>query len=584
MTRMIPTIIDPATSSPGEHEVFDRLRDDPATEDWIALHSLHLSRHVRAIVGEVDFVIIVPAKGVLVIEVKACRSLARQNGVWFYGRDETPDPRGPFKQASEAMHSVRSTLAGDTDLSGVVFWSAVLFPYVPFDERSAEWHPWQVIDAHAFRSHPLSALLDGVLDRAREFLAAKATARWFDPGSSGPTLPQCRVIARRLRPDFEVSPTVSVIRRERQEELTRFTQEQFEALDQMDANPRILFEGPAGTGKTFLAIEAARRSASEGRSILLVCFNRMLGDWLSSQFEPADGDLTAGTLHSYMSKLAGLGAGDIPNEDHFWRVKLPERAVEALLDDESEPRFDEIVVDEAQDILEDQYLDVLDLSLKGGLATGRWRVFGDFERQALYAAGGDSRTRLLTERSKGAARFGLAVNCRNVPRVVEFVRLLARLGHGYSRVLRPDNGFEPRLRYFSNSDSDCDALEATLAELYSDGFAGSDIVVLSPRASGSCAERVGTAPWCDRLTPVREAASGQVGYCSIHAFKGMEAPAIIVTDIEAVRGPQMESLFYVAVSRATDRLVVLLDGSLRTEVLRLLDQPANPRGASGVGT
>jgi hypothetical protein len=43
-----------------------------------------------------------------------------------------------------------------------------------------------------------------------------------------------------------------------------------------------------------------------------------------------------------------------------------------------------LVIDEAQDLLEDEYLDVLDLLVKGGLAGGRWAFFGDFERQAIY--------------------------------------------------------------------------------------------------------------------------------------------------------------------------------------------------------
>ena len=51
---MIPSIIDPHTASPGEREIFQRLRDDPDTSDWVVLHSLVLSHHVRQLMGEVD--------------------------------------------------------------------------------------------------------------------------------------------------------------------------------------------------------------------------------------------------------------------------------------------------------------------------------------------------------------------------------------------------------------------------------------------------------------------------------------------------------------------------------------------------
>lgn len=574
MARMVPAFIDPATPSPGEIEVFGRLQRDPGTANWIALHSLDLTHHVRAIVGELDFLVLIPGKGALAVEVKACRSLARSDGLWFYGKEERGDPRGPFKQAAEAMHSVRALLERRSDLRRIPFWSAVLFPCITFEETSEEWHPWQVIDARAFRARPIGELLEGVLDSARAFLRTRSSASWFDELAGEPTSRQCELIAKVLRPSFEVGRTVTVVRRERQEELTRFTEEQFDALDAMAANDRVAFEGPAGTGKTFLAIEIARRAAADGRRVLVVCFNHLLGDWLKTQF-PRGGTVTTKTLHAYMLGLSGMRP-DVADGPEFWEKRLPAAAIETLLGREGQASFDVLIVDEAQDVLRDDYLDVLDLSLVGGLAAGRWMIFGDFERQALYGVGDVSLDGFCASRGGSPSRFRLGVNCRNVPRVVELVRLLGGLATGYSRVRRPDNGFEPRLKFYRGGEEQCNLLGAALAELYHDGYAGSDIVVLSPRAAGCCAEKIEATPWRDRLHPIRDVTSGQIGFATIHAFKGMEAPAIIVTDIADVVGTAMESLFYVAVTRATDRLVVLIDESLRSTILSLLDRHRPP--------
>jgi superfamily I DNA/RNA helicase len=70
---------------------------------------------------------------------------------------------------------------------------------------------------------------------------------------------------------------------------------------------------------------------------------------------------------------------------------------------------------------------------------------------------------------------------------------------------------------------------------------------------------------------------GQIPYCTIHAFKGLEAPAIVLTDIEAVEGPAMENLFYVAVTRATDRLIVLASVHSRGAIAQALDRPQNEK-------
>src|SRR5207249_6136883 len=121
----------------GEVEIFLRLRDDPLTMGWTVLHSLDIAQHLKQVSGEIDFVVIVPGKGVLCVEFKACHHLERRGRQWYYGANTTPDPRGPFNQASQAMHSIRKRLiARDQSLSGLLFWSAVIFPYVPFAAQS----------------------------------------------------------------------------------------------------------------------------------------------------------------------------------------------------------------------------------------------------------------------------------------------------------------------------------------------------------------------------------------------------------------------------------------------------------------
>lgn len=566
---MLPAVVDPATASPGEREIYRRLRDDPGARDWTVLHSLDLSHHVRAISGELDFLVLIPGLGALALEVKACRSLRREDGLWYYGSESKGDPRGPFKQASEAMHSVRALVERRPDLRHVPFWSAVIFPYVRFSERSDEWHSWQAIDAKAFQSRPVSELLSAVLTRARQLLAQQH-ARWFDEASGEPTARQCDAVAQLLRPDFEVTITPSDVRRAREEELRTFTEEQFDALDEMQANARVAFEGPAGTGKTFLAIEAARRSALEGRRVLFVCFNRMLGDWLRTQTSGLAPRVTTQTIHSYMLSTAGVRVpgGGVPSA--FWERELPAHAAEAILRNDAYEPFDELVIDEAQDILKDDYLDVLDVSLKGGLAAGRWRLFGDFERQAIYGAGSIGVDDFCSGRGGNPARFHLGNNCRNAPRIVEFIKLLGRLNAGYTRVLRPDSGSDPRIKFYSRPEEGCSLLAETLAELYAAGLSGRDIVVLSTKASAPCAERLSMQPWSDRLAAARDAGPGQIPYTTVHAFKGMEAAAVVVTDIDDVDGPASESLLYVAITRATDRLTLVMNERTRSELARLL--------------
>ncbi|AQS59526.1 nuclease-related domain-containing DEAD/DEAH box helicase [Desulforamulus ferrireducens] len=572
MARMIPSRIYEDCTSPGEQEIFRRLRDDPDTKDWIVLHSLDLANHRKQISGEIDFVVIVPNKGVLCIEVKACSRLSRRDGMWYYGRDLKPDSRGPFKQASEAMHSLRKKLVERRpDLARVVFWTAVIFPYVSFNVKSEEWHPWQVIDNKSFRSRPLGKQIIEILNNARNYLEKCPNASWFFINSKEPYIEQCIIISNILRPDFEFIENYKSINNRRDQELKRYTEEQFIALDAMESNPRIVFSGPAGTGKTLLAIEAARRSKDAGNKVLFLCFNRLLGKWLEEVTANLRPSVTTITLHRHMLKVYGEHIDFNACDELFWEKDLPLFAIEKLIyEPDGTYLYDEIICDEAQDIFRENYLDFLDLSLKGGLASGKWRFFGDFEKQAIFNPDYPNIEEFIKRRGIYAPIYTLRINCRNTPRVASMAEILGRMVPSYSKILRPDDKTEPEIYFFSHRDEQQYMLIEILSKLTEEGFIGKDIVILSPIANGSCASSINTKPWKDRIKPFDVCTGGYIGYTSIQAYKGLEAPAIIITDIEHVSGDIYNNLFYIALTRSTQRVIILARDRVKREIKELI--------------
>ncbi|MFG1495174.1 NERD domain-containing protein [Saccharospirillum sp. HFRX-1] len=576
MARMIPSFIPESCRSPGEREIFELLLDDPDTKDWIVLHSLDIAHHRRQVTGEVDFVIVIPKFGVLCLEVKASNSVRREDGLWYYGKEERGDPRGPFKQSSEGMHSLRQhVVRSDHKLSRVPFWSAVAFPSIEFTVTSDEWHSWQVIDATKLCKSSLPKLVLGIMRNARLLLDSQPSVRWFNDEDRFPNKQQAAAIARILRPNFEFLEKATDRQARKHAEILRYTEEQFIALDAMTDNERVLFSGPAGTGKTLLALEATRRAADSGKKVLFICFNRLLGRWVSSQAIAQRENVTVRTLHQHLLSVAGIPL-PIDVDDTFWKVDLPDAAVAKLLESNSaEAQFDVLIVDELQDLLNYSYLDVFDLTLKGSLKQGSWMFFGDFERQMLYGQDRDLIDRLFRERLGTFARFSLRVNCRNTPRIATLSYLLGRLSPGYSRILRPDDRVEPTIMYYSTRSQQQKQLVNILDQLDRDNYPRRDIVILSPKVGiRSASASITDKRWANNIAPYDGAVSDSIRYTTIHSFKGLDAPVIVITDIEKLEGDIFSSLFYVATTRALERLYIMVHETAKPHIIQSLLNPS----------
>lgn len=558
---MIPPYF-PEGAAPGEQKVFRELADSEGTDDWIVLHSLAIANHVKNPEGEADFVVIAPRLGVLIIEVKSHLQVDYRNGAWYLGNDP-PTTRGPFKQASEAMHSIKKFLERKkVELRWTPVLSAAWFTQVRARTSfppAEEWHDWQVLDSEDLRQGPSSA----VSAIRRTFTAGIAHLENLFPGFAyggvGPDEGTAEGILRHLRPNFEVGVVAGDLRSAREGQLVRFVEEQYDALDSMADNRAVLFTGPAGSGKSFLAMEAARREVNQGHRGRLICFNSLLGKRLAQDL-PSDPRLTVGTLHSQMLALAGISAPQ-DGDYEFWQATLPELAMEALVDAGDEALVDFLVIDEVQDVLKEPYLDVLDLMVEGGLEGGRVLMFGDFERQAIFDDGAGRE--LLDTRLPHLPARRLLMNCRNLPRIGHSVNLFSGLDPGYTKFRRGDDFVHPNpvwLKYHRGEDQSA-LLRQAVQALRDEKYELNEIVVLSPLAAGSVAA-TSTDNWLRSLLKPADGRirkRGELQYATIHAYKGLEAPAVILTDLDRDLVPNFESVLYVGLTRATDRLYGVME-------------------------
>jgi hypothetical protein len=178
MTNLIPgSCADDAP--PGERELFEKLQTASGTEHWIAFHSLNIARHKTQVEGEADFVVIVPGRGVLIIEVKSHERVEADGaGRWKLGNEEWKT-KSPFDQASGSMHSVADFLdSRGANAIGYPIWYCVWFTSISKDRmpQSIGWQQWALLDASDLNASSVGTAILRVLEQASQHLLQSSAA------------------------------------------------------------------------------------------------------------------------------------------------------------------------------------------------------------------------------------------------------------------------------------------------------------------------------------------------------------------------------------------------------------------------
>jgi len=578
MAKMLPPYISDEVKSTGEKQIFDLFKNGPSTENWVALHSLGLAKHTKRLYGEIDFLVLAPELGIFCLEVKS-GDIKREEGLWTFTNrfgEVTTSARSPFQQAQEAMFSlinaVQKKFGESHHLSRLLYGFGVMFPHIVFKPEGTEIDWWQIYDRDS-RRLPVKNYIEQLSKYTRKKVEH---SRWFSETDSMPKKLDVDQLVSYLRGDFEKLASPRQKLSDMEEQINEFTAEQYRCLDELQDNPRCLFQGAAGTGKTMIALESVRQALFRDQRVLMVCFNSLLGNWLASQFPQHEVQtrLAVGSFHHFLTRISSV-ADDVlksaAKTDQFFKYDLPILTLDAV-DHGAIAPFDKMVIDEGQDLIRPEYLDVFDALLKGGLAGGNWEIYCDFERQAIYSEFSAQEMLQMLESRAAFARFRLTINCRNTKPIGEEIHLMSGFE---SAAFLPSNVAGVPVEYYFCSDVQEEArkLESILLKLRQQKIPPQNVSILSPfRLRNSSVARVdhGIFQITDLAENPRFPVIESVTFSTIQGFKGLENSCIILTDIDRINDDEFKSLLYVGMSRAKARLIILIDERAKEEYNELL--------------
>ena len=331
--RLFPD--DPQFGSASERLFVEKLREQ-LPDDAVLFCNLRFSdgRQDR----EADVVVAWPGVGVAVVEVKG-GSVSLDRGEWRQRQDGVDRTIHPVDQAVACKYLLCEYLADHPRWSGgrprTAHLVAVPATTLPSDFVAPGLARWMALDVtdvpHA--AARIRAALVKVRDEPDPPTAEDVEA--MVDCLAGTAIPQQHLLAELA---------------EREAACELLTKDQAKVLDLLAEYSRVEIRGGAGSGKTWLAVEKARRLAADGQRVALMCYSRGLAEFLKRRVEK----LPKRQRPAYVGTFHNLGIGwGVPagsdDDSRYWEEFLPAEMVKLAGALPEEQRFDAVVIDEGQD-------------------------------------------------------------------------------------------------------------------------------------------------------------------------------------------------------------------------------------------
>ena len=228
-----------------------------------------------------------------------------------------------------------------------------IFPHSYIDENEfdcLQYESYQFLTQHGYKRLDSQGLkLKDWFERFAQKYKSKQPYK-----RKGPTVKQANFIKDILLPNTFSNSSIANINL-LEDDIERATIDQIKVL-QYFPSPRLVIQGPAGSGKSILALQEAFKLASEGERVLLICYNKNLMQYLNAckidylnrptitNPDQLSDNLQITTIHALLYQIT-----DVANKDEFDHNylfdELPNLALRRINDGIYKQKYDVLIID-----------------------------------------------------------------------------------------------------------------------------------------------------------------------------------------------------------------------------------------------
>ena len=372
--------------SKAENIIRDCIKNLPSKSSEIALWSVHVPEHATKEFSEVDFILLT-RKGICCIEVKGGRVEYTNGSFIFINRsgEKNVKHEGPIQQVAGNKKELQRKLRDKFPDLNICLTHCAIFPQCVFeaDDDAFEDEPYLILDNKNYIDDPnlwFENFIKKVFKRFKEHRSYKYSKDLSDD--------DLKRIRKYLRPNIIGIRPLANIAKEINAHIHKATEEQLDYLESITdpLNRRVLCRGPAGSGKTILALKATEVCYQNGEKVCFLVRNKAFKQYIK----------------------------------RYLREEIEILCIEDGFD--SSDKFDSVVVDEGQDMLNVECMDKFESILKD-IKKSKVFWFMDINNQShLYDDFDES---WLTYFQDGFSSINLTRNCRNPIEIINSTNSIA---------------------------------------------------------------------------------------------------------------------------------------------------------------